>query len=189
MSEDTITSEDVITSDDTLINAKRRFHIEEAILVLLLILSLVGIGITDFSPADGFGYWLIMVLVFAFFSIMIGWLQSKHRAEDFKIILREQSIHWFMSLLVVGGAFLVQAFGPIGPEDAGLVILLILSLATMLDGLRVGWRFSLVGLFLGVSAVIAAYTEHFLWIEILIAVAIVSGTILWEIWMEKKAQS
>lgn len=176
-------------SEDTQITAKRKFHIEEAILVLLLILSLVGIGITDFSPADGFAYWLIMVLVFAFFSILIGWLQSKHRAEDFKIILREQSMHWFTSLLVVGGAFLVETFGRIGPEDGGLVILLILSLATMLDGLRVGWRFSMVGLFLGVSSVIAAYTEHFLWIEILIAVFIVLGTILWELWMEKKAQS
>ena len=40
-------------SEDILITEKRRFHIEEAILVLLLILSLVGIGIMDFSPADG----------------------------------------------------------------------------------------------------------------------------------------
>jgi len=174
-------------SEDYLIVTKRRFHFEEAILVLLLILSLVGIGITDFSPADGLGYWIIMVFVFGLFGILIGWLQSKHNIDDFKKIIREQSIHWFTSLLVVGGAFLVQKSGRIDPESAGLVILLILSLSTILDGLRVGWRFSLVGLFMGTSAVVAAYTEHFLWIEILIAIGIVLLTVLWEYWMEKRA--
>lgn len=175
--------------EDTIITAKRKFHIEEAILILLLILSLVGIGITDYSPADGYGYWIIMVLVFALFAILIAWLQSKHRTSDFKKILREQSLHWATSLLVVGGAFLIQKSGRLAPENAGLVILLILSLSTILDGLRVGWRFSLVGLFMGVSAVIAAYTEHFLWIELLIALVIVAATILWEILLEKRAQA
>ncbi len=174
-------------AEDTPMMAKSRFQIEEAILILLLILSLVGIGITDYSPADGYGYWLIMVVVFAVFAILIGWLQSKHRAEDFKLILREQSLHWSTSMLVVGGVFLIHQPGRIAEDDAGLVILLILSLATMLDGLRVGWRFSLVGLFLWISAIIAAYTQHFLWIELMIAILIVLGTIFFEYWLEKKA--
>ncbi len=175
--------------EENLIAEKRRFHIEEAILVLLLILSLVGIGIMDFSPADGYGYWLILVFVFCLFAMIIGWLQSKHRSDDFKIILREQSMHWATSLLVVGGAFLIHQSGRIAEEDAGLIILLILSLSTILDGLRVGWRFSLVGLFLGVAAVVSVYTPHFLWIELGIAIFIVMATILWELWMERKAQS
>ena len=175
--------------DDILITEKKRFHIEEGILILLLILSLVGIGITDFSPADGYGYWIIMVLLFGLLAMIIGWLQSKHRSDDFKIILREQSIHWTASLLVVGGAFLILQSGRIAEEDTGLIILLILSLATILDGLRVGWRFSLVGLFLGVAAVVSVYTPHFLWVELGIAILIVTATILWEIRMEKKTQS
>lgn len=174
-------------SEDFLIAERKRFHIEEAILILLLILSLVGIGIMDFSPADGYGYWLIMMLLFAIFAIIIGWQQSKHRADDFKQILREQSIHWATSLLVVGGAFLIHQSGRIAQEDAGLVVLLILSLSTILDGLRVGWRFSLVGLFLGVAAVVSVYTTHFLWIELGVAVLIVALTIAWELWMERKA--
>ena len=175
--------------EDAIITAKRKFHIEEAILILLLILSLVGIGITDYSPADGYGYWIIMMLVFALFAILIAWLQSKHRTSDFKKILREQSMHWATSLLMVGGAFLIQKSGRLAPENAGLVILLILSLSTILDGLRVGWRFSLVGLFMGVSAVIAAYIEHFLWLALVIAIVIVAATILWEILLEKRAQA
>jgi hypothetical protein len=176
-------------SEETLVAEKKRFHIEEAILVLLLLLSLVGIGIMDFSPADGYGYWLILVVVFCLSAMIIGWLQSKHRSDDFKIILREQSMHWATSMLAVGGAFLIHQSGRIAEEDAELIILLILSLSTILDGLRVGWRFSLVGLFLGVAAVVSVYTPHFLWIELGIAILIVAVTIAWELWTEKRAQS
>jgi len=47
-----------------------------------------------------------------------------------------------------------------------------------------------VGLFLGVSAVIAAFavSRHFLWIELLIAIVIVAMSILWEVWKTKRAQ-
>lgn len=168
------------------VNPRKKFQIEEAILILLILLSLGGIFINDFSPADGYGYWLIMVFVFALCAIIIGWIQSKHRTDDIKNILSEQLMHWGASLLVVAGAFLVQKAD--GSPDKGLVILLILSLATILDGLRVGWRFSVVGLYIGTSAVIAAHTEHFFWIELLIALSIVLTTIFWEIWIVKRAK-
>ena len=80
-------------------NTKRHFYIEEVILILLLTLSLVGVRITDYSPVDGYGYWIIMVFVFALLAITIAWLQSKHRITDFKKILYEQSWHWLTSYL------------------------------------------------------------------------------------------
>jgi hypothetical protein len=174
--------------EDSEITAKRRFYVEEAILILLLILSLVGVRITDYSPVDGYGYWMIMVFVFALFAITIAWLQSRHRLTDFKKILREQSIHWFTSLLMVEGIFSLQRSEHFTEANAGLVIMMILAQSTILDGLRVGWRFSLVGIFLGVSTIIAAHTHHFFWIEIIIAIFIVLGTILVEFWLEKRAQ-
>ncbi|MCK5121388.1 MAG: hypothetical protein KAQ91_05365 [Methylococcales bacterium] len=168
------------------ITERKRFQIEEAILIFLLILSLVGIAITDFSPDDGYGYWIIMVIVFSIFAIIIAWLQSKHKDGEFKEIVKEQSTHWATALLVVAGAFLLQKSGQLTPQSAGLVILLILSLATMLDGLRIGSRFSLVGLFLGSSSVIGAFYEYFIWIDIALAISIVILTILWELWMSKR---
>lgn len=167
--------------DNTTSFARRKRQIEAIILIILLILSLTGIFINDFSPADGFGYWVMMVFVFAFFAIILGWLQSKQRSEDFMIVLREQALHWFFSLLVVGGASIV-----LKPENnSGLIILLILSLATALDGLRVGWRFSVVGIFLGVSAVIPIYTQHFFWVELVIVATIITLTIIRSFWLRR----
>ncbi len=173
-------------SEEAFISKKRKIQIEETILIILLLLSLLGIGITDFSPDDGYGYWIIMVIVFALCAILIAWLQSKkHDVNNFTSILREQFMHWSTSLVVVGGAFLLQKSGQLTETSASLVILLILALATMLDGIRIGWRFSVVGLYLGVSSVVVAYVEDFMWVEILIAIATVVLTIFWEVWLNK----
>ena len=175
--------------EKTEMTAKRRFYVEEAILILLLTLTLVGVWITDYSPVDGYGYWMIMVFVFALLAMTMAWQQSRHRMTDFKKILREQSLHWFTSLLVVEGVFSLQKSEHLTQEDAGLVIMMILAQSTILDGLRVGWRFSLVGIFLGLSAIIAANTHHFFWIELIIAILIVAVTILIEVWQERRAQA
>lgn len=166
-----------------IISARRNRQIEAVILILLLILSLGGIFINDYAPSDGFGYWVMMVFVFAFFSIILGWLQSQSRpfGEDFVTVLRDQALHWLFSLLVVGGASIV-----LKPENnSGLIILLILSLAVVLDGVRVGWRFSVVGIFLGVSAVIPTYTQHFFWVELVIVATIITLTIIWSFWLRR----
>ena len=169
-------------------NTKRHFYTEEVILILLLVLSLVGIGITEYSLVDGYGYWMSMVFVFALLAITIAWLQSKHHIIDFKKILYEQSLHWFISLLFMEGVFSLQKTEHLTQETAGLVIMMILAQSTILDGLRVGWRFGLVGIFLGISAIIAANTDHFFWIEMIIALLIVAVTIIIEVWQRKKAR-
>jgi hypothetical protein len=166
-----------------IISARRKRQIEAVILILLLMLSLGGIFINDYAPSDGFGYWVMMVFVFAFFSIILGWLQSQSRpfGEDFVTVLREQALHWLFSLLVVGGASIV-----LKPENnSGLIILLILSLTVVLDGLRVGWRFSVVGIFLGISAVIPTYTQHFFWVELVIVATLITLTIVWSFWLRR----
>ncbi|MGZ8226498.1 MAG: hypothetical protein ACXWT3_07675 [Methylococcaceae bacterium] len=173
-------------SEEDAITPSGKFYIEEIVLILMLILSLLGMWITDFSPVDGYGYWILMVFVFALFAISIAWLQSKHGLSDFKAILREQSLHWFTSLLVVEGMYSLQRAGHFSEEDAGLLVMMILAQSTILDGVRIGWRFGLVGVFLGISAVIAAYTDHFFWIELLLATGIVAATILGEFWTRKR---
>ncbi len=111
--------------NDQFIEHRRRFRIEEGIFILLLLLSLLGIGITHFSPEDGYGYWLMMVLVFGWLAVLITWLQSKKNGGNSGAIVKEQSLHWACSLIVVGGAFLLEQSGRIDEQSASLVILLI----------------------------------------------------------------
>lgn len=173
--------------DEALIRHRRRFQLEEALFIVLLLLSLLGIAVTAFEPLDGYSYWLGMVLVFAILAVVISWIQSKKKDLDFVALVKEQTLHWLVTLLVVGGAFLLQQSGRLDESNASLVVLLILSLATTLDGIRVGWQLSLVGLFLGSCAILIAYTEQFMLAAAALAITIIICTILWEIWIHKRA--
>ncbi|MGH8546998.1 MAG: hypothetical protein ACRERU_00020 [Methylococcales bacterium] len=89
----------------------------------------------------------------------------------------EQSLLWLGVALALGGALLLLQFERLTDQNAGLVILLILSLARYIDGLRIGWRFALVGNFLGLAAVSIAYTENFITLLFSIAAVTIAITV------------
>lgn len=165
----------------------RHFGLEEAIFILLVILSLTGIGITDFSPHDGYGYWLMMVFVFGALSILVSWLQSKSAEQDFADIAKAQAMHWLHTLIIVGAAFLLNKSGQLSEIAASLVILLILALSTVLDGYRIGWQFSLLGFFLAACSLLVAYVEAFMPACIALGVFIVLITLFWTYRIRKHA--
>ncbi len=161
-------------------SARRTSAFQEAGLILMILLSLVGVGVTDFSPDDGYWYWMIMIIVFGVIAVITGFVEAKKGDQHLvKKILVVQVIHWLGSMITVIGVFLLLYAGKLNPESSALVILLILALTTFLDGLRLGWRFSIAGVFLGVTAVIAAYIEQFLWVVLMLAVALIAVTLYW----------
>ncbi len=175
------------TPIDELLAPPRHWGIEEAVFVTLIILSLTGIVITDFSAHDGYGYWLMMVFVFGGLSIFVSWLQTKTSEYDFSEVARKQLMHWLHTLIIVGAAFLLNKSGQLTDISASLVILLILALSTMLDGYRIGWQFSLLGFFLAGCAIIVAYVEQFIWACFGLGVLVVIGSYLWTYWRRKSA--
>ena len=175
------------TPIDVLLAPKRHFGLEEAVFVILIVLSLSGIVITDYSPHDGYGFWLLMGFVFGILSIFVSWLQAKSSDVDFGDIAKQQLIHWLHTLVIVGAAFLLNKSGQLSEISASLVILLILALSTMLDGYRIGWQFSLLGFFLAACAIIVAYIEQFIWACIGLGILVVASTFFWNYWLRKQS--
>jgi len=167
--------------------ASWKFQIEESILILLLFLSMIGVWITDKTPSDGYWYWMIMIFLFGLAAMIIGGMRAKKREHLLRDVLLVQTMHWGGSMLIVLAAFSLLHSGRLDSENTGLVILLILALATFLDGIRVGWRFSMAGVFLGITAVLAGHMRHFIWPVILLAVFIVFITIAFQSWQRKRA--
>ena len=73
-------------------------------------------------------------------------------------------------------------------STASLMILLILALATMLDGLRIGWQFSLLGFYLAACALMVVYIDSFEWGCAGLAVLVVAGSLLWAIRLSKQSE-
>ena len=165
--------------------------IEELILLLVLLLTMLGMAITDFSPYKSHLYWTLLIILFSITSIGFGWFKPEYQGKVFKELIIRQLIHWGATLITVSGVYLLLNTGRLNYESAGLVIQLIIGLSLFLDGRNLGWRFSLVGVLIGVTAIIAAYFEEYIWVILIFSLCISVITYYWEkhrqkIFLEKK---
>jgi hypothetical protein len=127
------------------ITLKRYLGPDGVIMILLVLLAIVGIGITDFSPLLSHWYWLAMVVV------------------------------WLSVLVAVNLVYFLFHSGRLDSENTGLVILLILALATFLAGMSQDWRLCLLGVLLGGALILATYLEEFLWIILMVVLTAAAG--------------
>jgi len=159
----------------------RKRHIEEITLIITLLFSIVGIGITNYSPTEAYWYWLLMTAVLAIAGTVIAWINRASLPEpQVQKLLMMQILHWTCTAATMLGLFLLLKAGIINYEGMGLTLLLTLGLSTFLDGCWISWRFSLLGVLMGTAAILAAYIEQFFWIIILLTAMLVAFTVLWE---------
>ncbi|MFM8333126.1 MAG: hypothetical protein ACKN9T_15685 [Candidatus Methylumidiphilus sp.] len=157
--------------------------VEEVILIIMVIFSLLGIAITDFSPQDAFMYWMTMIFVFGFAAMVAGWHTAKRHYDpngegnEVKELFKVQSLHWLGSLVTVVCLFSFVEAGHMDQQATGLMVLLILALTTYLDGIRIGWRFCLTGIYLAIAAVAANFLENFMPWLLALAVVIIGVTV------------
>ena len=162
--------------------------VEEVILIIMVIFCLVGIAVTDFSPQDAFMYWMAMIFVFGFAAMIAGWHNAKRHYDpdgegnEVKELFKVQSLHWLGSLVTVVCLFSFVEAGHMSQEATGLMVLLILGLTTYLDGIRIGWRFCLTGMYLAVAAVATNFLESSMWWLFALAILIIGVTV----WREQR---
>jgi hypothetical protein len=150
------------------------FGLYEIIPIGLILLSIIGIGITDFSPSESRRYWLAMVPVFAAACLILEWSRARGRGQKWTTIVRTQLLLWLGLLLAVFLVYLLLHTGRLDNENTGLIILLLLALTTFFAGIHLGWRLFIVGIFLGLALIGATYLEEFVWIFLIIALVVVA---------------
>ncbi len=152
--------------------------IDKIIFAALIILTLSGVALTNMSPVDAHIYWLTMTLVFAIGAITTGWKRAAEKGEK-KQLVTSQLFHWGSTLVAIIVVYTFLHTGQIQNETVSLMILLILSLSSFLDGFHVGWHFSVIGVLLAISVVTISYVDEFLWVIVIIAIFLVFISFLW----------
>jgi hypothetical protein len=145
------------------------------IMILLVLLAIVGIGITDFSPQLSHWYWLAMVVITGIACIVMEWSRARKKGLSATTILKKEVFIWLGVLVAVNLVYFLFHSGRLDSENTGLVILLILALATFLAGLRLDWRLCLLGGVLSGALILATYLEEFLWIVLMVVLAAAAG--------------
>jgi nitrate/nitrite transporter NarK len=91
----------------------------EIIFIVLILLSIIGIGITDFSPADSHLYWLATVPVFAGACLILEWSRVRGKGQKWTTIVRTQLLVWFGLLLANHLVYLLLHTGRLDNENTG----------------------------------------------------------------------
>lgn len=149
--------------------------------LFLIVLAVIGVGITDYSPSDAHRYWLFMIFVCA--TVTISSTLPKSRGQGGKQYVTRfavQALHWSACLAAVLITYALIHNGRLNNADAGLVILLLLSLTVFLDGAHVGRYFYLLGTLLGLVTLVMAYVEEFIWIILTLSVCTMLVAIYWD---------
>lgn len=136
------------------------------ILIFLLFLSIVGIGLTDAFGDVSKWYWLCMIPVFYGCNLYMEWQVAKKKDIKFMTLFMHQIQYWLGLFGAVYLAFFLENIGSLNNETTGMILLLILALSIFQTGVTTGWLFQLLGIFLGLSLMIVAYLENYIWMII-----------------------
>lgn len=147
--------------------------------VALLALSLLGAYLTRHVQDACHYYWLLMLFVFAAAATLpIYWHERQNRKR-----LERRMLHWAGCVFAAVVIYAYHNAGRLYHEETGLLLLLTLALGAYADGLKHDPRFTLLGVFLGLIALSAAYVDGYLWPLALLAGA--AG--VWSYWVETPA--
>jgi hypothetical protein len=137
------------------------------VMIALLSLNVVGIAVTKFAVGFSQWYWLGMVIITALACAFIVRSRAKQSELNMATMMKHEVLFWLAILAAVNLVFFMNQVDRLDASNTGLVILLLLALATFLAGLRLGWQLCLLGGLLSFALVIAAYLAQFLWIVLL----------------------
>ncbi len=146
----------------------------EALFLSVVVMTVIGIALTNIAPAASYRYWLFMVGLFAIAGVLTGNLRAWEEHRSLFHVTLEQTVHWAVTLLAVLIVHLMLLSGRLTFEATGLILMLLLGQAVALDGFhRTGWRFAILGLTLMVMALLAAWFAAYVW------TIVTGGLLLW----------
>jgi hypothetical protein len=138
---------------------------------ILVILSVGGVAIMDYSEKYGFWYWLAMAVVFGAVSIGLAWKNDWDTPGDQSGRVKKQALHWGTLVVGILLIFLMHSAGLFqDPSTPGLLALLLLSFTAALAGVHFNWRMAVVGLILAATFVAAVLVEEFFWVLLIVAI-------------------
>ena len=124
--------------------------------IFMVAWAVFGLAYTDVVVAHAIPFWLITTVLFAIIAIVhVVQSGSEHRT----VLALKQLAHWgafFAAMVLLHSQLVVDL---VAGDPSVIVVLILLALATFLDGIYVDWRFCVVGLVLASGSLIVAWLD------------------------------
>lgn len=149
---------------------KQQFHTRRIVFIALVALSVIGIGVMDFSEKFALWYWLAMAPIFGGASLALTWKNAHEHDATAMGHIRRQLFHWMVLVVSLLLVFLMQKYGTLAPGSAGLMALLMLAMTCLLAGVHFEWRMAILGGILTMTFIAGVFVESFFWILLVPAI-------------------
>ena len=124
--------------------------------IAMVVWAVAGLAYTDIYPVRSVPFWQLTTVLFGLIAVVHAFRSS---ALDRTSLALKQVAHWGAFLLVMLILHSHAVTDLLTGDPLGLVTLMLLALATFLDGIYVNWRFCVVGLVLAAGVFVVAWLD------------------------------
>jgi hypothetical protein len=154
-------------------HVSRSLQVAFGVALLMVLLAMIGVGLTTTSRAEAPKYWLSLVPVYGLLCVAVAWFRKSHGARG-RLIL-QQVFHWLIIAVAIWLDFYVRGTGEMTGEAAGYNALLLLSVGCLLAGVHLEWMFAVVGVLLVTTLMLAVKAEQYLWLAFIAGALLVAA--------------
>jgi hypothetical protein len=151
-----------VTTEAT--SARSPIQARRILFIFLLILSIGGIGIMEYSEKYALWYWLAMAPIFGGASLGLAWKTAHEKDATAGGHIRRQALHWLVLVVGLLLVFMMQRVEGMPPATGGLLAVLMLGVVTLLAGVHFEWRLAVLGTLLLLTFIAGVFVESFFWI-------------------------
>ena len=148
--------------------------------LLILALTLVGVGYTSIARKPLVVYWEVLAVITGILCIISGWPHAHDRNSRLRLVWT-QVLHWAAFLATMNLLLYTDVAQMLSADSTGLSILLLLALGTFVAGVHtLSWQTGLLGVVMGLAVPAIAWVEELALLLVLAAAAfIVLAAIFW----------
>ncbi|ATQ67249.1 MULTISPECIES: hypothetical protein [Methylosinus] len=162
--------------------------------IIMLTAAFLGIGVATFTGELTPLYWEALAPVYCITCIYAGWRHANSREERVRLVW-SQAAHWFAVLLTMYVVYLPQVRDVMNTNAAGLTLMAILALATVLAGIHAeAWQICVVGVVLAVAVPVVAWIQQSALMMTVLVIGVVfagfvGASLWWTSHTEKRRES
>ncbi|TWU45076.1 hypothetical protein Q31b_02470 [Novipirellula aureliae] len=159
-------------------NSRTGWKLQFGVLCGMLVLALIGMGLSQALEQRAWWYWLFVVITYAVLGLWRSIRKAKRAGDGLRNLISRELAHWSVLLVFLGVLAVLERKEIISRESSSDFALLLLAFSCCLAGIHFDWLLLIMGVVLTVMLVAMATLEQYtivLWIVMIVVAAAAAG--------------
>jgi hypothetical protein len=148
--------------------------------IIMVLLALVGIGMSNADPRVVATYWISLVPIYGLLCIATAWRMTPPGTSFGRAEITRQVLHWLGIAIALAVDYAIRGSGQEAGLAAGLNAMLLLALGCYLAGVHLQWLFGIVGVLLVVAGFVVVKFNEYMWLIFVVGAIAIACMIVFD---------